>query len=366
MALDVAVKKDLGSFKLDVAFRLEGDGVLALLGPSGCGKSLTLGCIAGTVRPDEGRIVLDGRVLFDSDAKINLPPQERHVGYLFQNYALFPTMSVLQNVMCAVPTPGLRGPAARARRREAAKAQLAAMELDGLEDRRPSELSGGQQQRVALARMLASRPALVLLDEPFSALDGHLRWTLEMALADTLKSFPGGAVYVSHDRDEVYRLCDQVCAIDHGLSDAAVPTGRFFEEPGTRAAAVISGCKNISAARAAGPHRVACEDWGVTLECAEKADGSTAYVGLRAHYFTVAGHKNPIPCMVDRVIDSTFSTIVMLSTKGGGKIRYELDKDRWAALGDPHSLTLYIAPEHVMPLTDDRRPRLTEAVANDR
>lgn len=358
MALDVAVKKDLGSFKLDVAFRLEGDGVLALLGPSGCGKSLTLGCIAGTVHPDEGRIVLDGRVLFDSASGVDLPPQERHVGYLFQNYALFPTMSVFQNVMCAVPTPGLRGSAARRRRREVAEAQLAAMELAGLEGRRPSELSGGQQQRVALARMLASEPALVLLDEPFSALDGHLRWTLEMALSDTLKSFPGGTVYVSHDRDEVYRLCDQVCAIDQGLSTPAVPTARFFREPGTRAAAVISGCKNISAAHAQGPHRVVCKDWGVTLECAEEAGDSTAYVGLRAHYFEVTGHKNPIPCKVDRVIDSTFSTIVMLSTQGLGKIRYELDKESWAALGNPLSLTLYIAPEHVMPLTDDRASRV--------
>ncbi len=354
MALDVSVRKDLGSFRLDVEFSLEGDGVLALLGPSGCGKSLTLGCIAGTVHPDDGRIVLDGRTLFDSEAGVDLPPQDRRVGYLFQNYALFPTMTVLQNVMCAVPVPGLRGAAARCRRREAAEAQLAAMELSGLEDRRPSQLSGGQQQRVALARMLASEPALVLLDEPFSALDGHLRWTLEMALADTLRGFPGGTVYVSHDRDEVYRLCDQVCAVDRGVSDPAVPTKRFFEEPGTRAAAVISGCKNISAARATGSHEVACDDWGVTLACAGEAGPATDYVGLRAHYFSVEGSENPIPCTVDRVIDSTFSTIVMLSTRGPGKIRYELDKDAWAALGDPDRITLHIAPEHVMPLADRR------------
>ena len=357
MALDVSVKKDLGSFRLDVSFVLEGDGVLALLGPSGCGKSLTLGCIAGTVRPDEGRIVLDGRVLFDSEAGVNLAPQERHVGYLFQNYALFPTMTVLQNVMCAVPVPGLRGSAARRRRREVAEGQLAAMELQGLEGRRPAELSGGQQQRVALARMLASEPALVLLDEPFSALDGHLRWTLEMALADTLRGFPGGAVYVSHDRDEVYRLCDQVCAIDCGVSDPAVPTKRFFEEPGSRSAAVISGCKNISAARAVSAHLVACDDWGVTLRCAEAAGPDTAYVGLRAHYFATDGGENPICCRVERVIDSTFSTIVMLSTQGSGMIRYELDKDAWAALGAPDRLTLYIAPEHVMPLSEGRGAR---------
>lgn len=354
MALEVAVKKDLGSFRLDVEFELEGDGTLALLGPSGCGKSLTLGCIAGTVHPDEGRIVLDGKVLFDSVAGVNLPPQERHVGYLFQSYALFPNMTVLDNVMCAVPAPGLKGSAARRHRRQVAEERIAAMELAGLEGRRPFQLSGGQQQRAALARMLASEPSLVLLDEPFSALDGHLRWTLELALSDILKGFPGGCVYVSHDRDEVYRLCDQVCAVDRGVSEPPVPTKRFFEEPGTRAAAVISGCKNISAAVPEGPHRVLATDWGVSLDCAAEVGPDVSSVGLRAHYFTVKGGDNPIPCTVDRVIDSTFSTIVMLGTPGAGKIRYELDKGEWEALGDPDRLTLHIAPEHVMALTDRR------------
>ena len=214
MALSVSIKKRLRTFTLDVNVQVERPSeVLGLLGASGCGKSMTLKCIAGIERPDSGRIVLGDRVLFDSAQRIDLPPQERRVGYLFQNYALFPNMTVLQNVMC-----GARG-GSKAERRSCAERQIAAMRLQGLEGARPAELSGGQQQRCAMARILANDPEVILLDEPFSALDGYLRWQLELELSDTLRSFPGGTVFVSHNRDEVYRMCDTVCVLSDGRSE---------------------------------------------------------------------------------------------------------------------------------------------------
>ncbi len=392
MSLQVDVRKSFGpTFALDVSFEVDAtDETLALLGPSGCGKSMTLKCIAGIVTPDEGRIVLNGRVLFDSEAGVNLRPQERRVGYLFQSYALFPNMTVEQNIAV-----GVLGKGKEERARTIAR-QVAAFRLDGLQKKRPAQLSGGQQQRVALARIMASEPELLLLDEPFSALDGYLRWQLELELTDTLRAFPGGTVYVSHNRDEVYRMCDSVCVISQGRSEQKLSVPELFATPTSLPAALISGCKNVSRARvlgavggkkgdaargAAGDAVLACEEWGVELRTSLPVPDDAAFVGLRAHYFTVeaAGKKgegpaagdallssgaaatadptavpalaaNRIPCAVDRVIDSTFSTIVMLRTPAGGLLRYECGKGEWAALGNPAQATLGIAPACVMPL----------------
>lgn len=344
MVLSVDIEKTLGDFHLRVCFEAEKE-IMALLGPSGCGKSMTLKCIAGIRRPDRGRIVLGDRVLFDSEAGINLPPQKRRVGYLFQQYALFPNMTVEQNILA-----GVRGGTRQARRAAAAE-MVRTFRLEGLEKLRPGQLSGGQQQRVALARILAGQPELLLLDEPFSALDEHLKWQLELELSDTLKTFPGGVLFVSHSRDEVCRLCDTVCVLTEGKSDPKETIQELFAAPATVGAARISGCKNISPAQIR-PEGLFCPDWGVTLRTAQPVSEATRYAGIRAHYFTLEGEANPIPCRVNRVIDNVFSTVVMLSTPGPGLLRLELDKDRWAALGEPRALTLYIAPEDVMPLTE--------------
>ena len=377
MSLSVDVHKTLGDFHLDVSFEVEdARETLALLGPSGCGKSLTLKCVAGVLTPDEGRIVLNGRTLFDSAARVNLPPQQRHVGYLFQQYALFPTMTVEQNIGA-----GAVGVPRKERARRVAE-QVRTFRLEGLERLRPAQLSGGQQQRVALARILAGEPELIMLDEPFSALDGYLRWELEMELSDTLRRFPGGALFVSHNRDEVYRMCDTVCVISHGRSEPKLTIPELFSTPRTLSAALISGCKNVSRARVmsgekdaaaekdvpsrghqadAEPPRLfanlICEDWGVTLQTELPVGPDVTHVGLRAHYLRVfadpalAGDApNQIPCTVERVIDSTFSTIVMLATPGGGLLRYECEKDAWVELASARELTVVADPAIVMPL----------------
>jgi len=173
MSLEVNITKKLDGFTLHANFTARSTAT-AILGASGCGKSMTLRCIAGIVKPDAGRIVLDGRVLFDSAQHIDLPPQQRGVGLLFQNYALFPNMTVEQNVLC-----GLKAEKDKAARKARCAEMLQAMRLESLAKRYPAQLSGGQQQRTALARILVGRHNILMLDEPFSALDSYLREEVE-------------------------------------------------------------------------------------------------------------------------------------------------------------------------------------------
>jgi molybdate transport system ATP-binding protein len=345
MSLFVDIEKAMGDFRLSVRFETT-DGMLALLGPSGSGKSVTLRCIAGTARPDRGVIRLGDTILFDSQKGIDLPPQKRRIGYLFQQYALFPNMTVEQNVRA-----GTRGGTRAERARKAAQV-IASFRLQGLEKRHPAQLSGGQQQRAALARIFAGEPQALLLDEPFSALDDYLKWQLELELSDLLKEYSGAAVFVSHNRDEVYRLCREVCVLTAGRADPQAELHQLFAQPATVGAAEISGCKNVTAAVPGPDGTLDCPGWGVRLKTALPVGLQTAFVGIRAHYFTPAPGENPIPCRVDRVIENVFSTIVMLRTPGGGLLRAEWEKSAWAACGKAcgEKLTVYIPASAVMPL----------------
>ena len=239
MSLLVDIRKTCGAFTLNVRFETvdNAPAVLGLLGASGCGKSLTLKCIAGVETPDEGRIVLDGVTLFDSHKKIDLPPQKRQVGYLFQDYALFPNMTVRQNILC-----GLCREPDKARREQEVRRVLALLQLEGLEQRRPHQLSGGQKQRVALARILVNRPRLLLLDEPFSALDSHLRDKLQMELRGLLADFGHDVLLVTHSRDEAYHLCRRVAVLERGNLLSVKATKELLADPGSVAAATLSGC----------------------------------------------------------------------------------------------------------------------------
>ena len=229
---------------------------------------------------------------------------------------------------------------------------LHAFRLEGLENNRPSQLSGGQQQRCALARILVGQPELVLLDEPFSALDAYLKWQVELELSDILKNLSCGTLFVTHNRDEVYRLCDTVCVLNKGKSDPKETVKELFRAPVTMGAALISGCKNISPAKVQPDGTLLCKDWGVSLKTALNVPENTAYVGVRAHYFTTEGTENAIPCTVERVVENPFSTVVMLQTTGAGRLRWELDKAVWETLSGTEKLTLYVRPEDVMPLTE--------------
>ena len=299
--LGVEIKKKLREFSLQMDFRA-GRGCMGILGPSGCGKSMTLKSIAGIVTPDTGRIALQyaqgeaagGRVLFDSALKINESPQARRVGYLFQNYALFPNMTVEENIMTGLKgkwarkAVGGRRPATlspQAIRRRAGE-MIVRFRLTGLEKRYPAQLSGGQQQRVALARIMAYEPEVVLFDEPFSAMDTHLREKLRLELLEMLKEYDGISILVTHDRDEAYQLCSTMLLMDQGRIMAGGNTKELFQNPVTCKAARFTGCKNISRIERIGRERVRALDWGGLELCTDQpvGDDITA-VGIRAHDF---------------------------------------------------------------------------------
>lgn len=345
MSLLIDIEKRLGSFHLQVQLQAQ-DEVTALSGASGCGKSMTLKCIAGIVTPDRGRIVLNDRVLFDSAAHIDLPPQRRRMGYLFQNYALFPTMTVEKNILCAIS-------GSKTEKGAALSDAVRRFRLEGLEHHYPAQLSGGQQQRVALARILCSQPEVILLDEPFSALDSYLKWDLELKLSDFLENFSGPILWVSHDRGEVFRNCKRVCVLDQGASQGTFTLRQLFHEPETEAAARLSGCKNIVEAVPAG-NAVTLPAWGLTLSCGKPVPADICQAGIRArHVMTVPeGTPDAFYCTVERVIQDVFTTIVLLRPEGAASgaplLRMELERDDWRRLNRPEGLWIAVQPRDIL------------------
>jgi molybdate transport system ATP-binding protein len=234
--LTVAVRTRLGDFALDANWTSDAP-IVALVGPSGSGKTVTLQCIAGLLAPDEGHIACAGRALYDRAARVDLPPQARRIGYVFQGYALFPHMTVLQNITYGEKK--LRGKSSRT------LFWIERLGLAALQSRYPSGLSGGQQQRVALARALATDPDLLLLDEPLSALDAPLRRELRAELAQTLREWGKVTVLVTHDLAEAYQIADVVVLYEHGRTTAATPKNDLLWNPSSERVARLIGARNI-------------------------------------------------------------------------------------------------------------------------
>src|SRR2546427_8945021 len=236
--VSVAITKRFPGFTLDVSWEAE-QSVLGLFGPSGAGKTLTLQCLAGLIRPDAGRIVVGERVFFDATAGIDLSPQQRRIGYVFQGYALFPHLTVAKNVAF-----GLQGRPRDDRARRAAEV-IERLGLSGLEQRYPHELSGGQRQRVALGRALAIDPALLLLDEPLSALDAPLRRALRDELREILSGWGTAAVVVTHDFTEAYRLADRIVVYKDGRVLQSAARSELLLQPGSETVARIMGLSKL-------------------------------------------------------------------------------------------------------------------------
>ncbi len=335
--LFVEIQKQLPSFLLNVSFS-SNEHALGLLGASGSGKSMTLRCIAGMETPTQGRIVLNERVLFDSERGINIPSRDRKIGFLFQNYALFPHLTVAQNIAFGLP----KGTSALAIRHQV-ESQLTAMQLEGLADRYPHQLSGGQQQRVALARALASLPEALLLDEPFSALDTYLRDQLEAQLISTLATYQGVTLFVTHNLEEAYRVCRDLLVLESGDAIAYGPKHNIFEHPNTVSVAQLTGCKNFSRAVATASQEVEASDWGARLQVIEPIPDSISHVGIRAHQLTFTNHpnqENTFPCWLVTTIETPHRMTLYLklhsspSSPQDYHLQAEVFKEKWAILKD--------------------------------
>lgn len=235
--LEISLKKKLEGIEIGVELRLEEE-LLVLFGPSGAGKTMILKMISGIAAPDEGRVSAGGEVLFDSAKGVDLPVRQRKVGYLFQDYALFPHMTVEENIAY-----GIEGSKAFAK--EKVGELLSVMRLTGLEKRFPHELSGGQKQRTALARTLAASPRVLLLDEPFSALDYQVREKLRADLANIHRLFPITTVLVTHDLEEAFMLGKKIAVINNGAIEQSGTREEVFYRPRTRNVARFMGVRNI-------------------------------------------------------------------------------------------------------------------------
>lgn len=353
--LIVIIQKKLANFTLDVSFDSQQQ-PLGLLGGSGAGKSMILRCIAGLETPDRGQIILNGRVLFDSDKGINLPSCQRQVGFLFQNYGLFPHLTVAENIIFV-----LSKKQSKLLTKQQIEAQLLALNLQGLANRYPEELSGGQQQRVALARVLASDPEILLFDEPFSALDTYLHDRLEKLLINLLNRFGAPTLFVTHNLEEAYRVCDNLIVLDEGKIIAHDTKDNIFEHPLTFRTAQLTGCKNFSLAMAINSHQVRADYWECDLSLLEAIPANIAFVMIRAHQinFVETAGENTFPGYVVKTTETPHRVTVYLKLNRPPEddedyhLQAEVFKEKWQKIKDrPFPWLVQLHPRSVCALTE--------------
>ncbi len=352
MSLFVDIEKSLGDFVLKVSFTSE-NGVLSLMGKSGCGKSMTLKCIAGVEKPDRGKIVLDGVTLFDSEKKINLPPQNRRVGLLFQNYALFPNMTAIENIKA-----GANRIKNKAEKDAVAQTIMKSLGVSDLANHYPSQLSGGQQQRIALARILVSEPECLLLDEPFSALDTHLRFITERETARVIESFGKTVILVSHSIDEVFRLTDDIAVLNNGKIEAIGDKKEILSNPPTINSALLMGWSNISLADIIDRDNIIAKDWGLKLKVknSHSAQTDTCYIAARAKSIRPATTEstNVFTMSVEAAANNPYDTSLLLKSPEGGKPLTCMVSKEWWNIHKSDTIRIHIPEEGLSILTDTR------------
>jgi len=242
MSLSFYLKKHFpfrsGGFSIDIRLSAE-ENMVVLFGPSGAGKSLVLNMLSGIIKPDEGFVRIEDREVFNSAAGINVPIRYRRTGYLFQDYAVFPHMTVFENIAYGIN----RLP--RSKIKAKVEELLELMRLSGLENRFPIELSGGQKQRVALARTLATEPRVLFLDEPFSALDYQVREKLRADLLMIHQKYPITTLFVTHDLEEAFIMGDKIAIINNGRLEQFGAREEVFYKPKTKNVAKFLGARNI-------------------------------------------------------------------------------------------------------------------------
>ncbi len=349
--LEVDLERSLENFTLRIALGAR-NGAVGLLGPSGAGKSMTLRMIAGLSTPDRGRIVLNGRVLFDSAGGRNVPAASRRIGVVFQDYALFPHLTVAENVGFGLS----RAP--KDKRNARIWKQLESMGIAELANRYPRQISGGQRQRVAIARCMAMEPDALLLDEPFAALDPHLRRRTEEQLRATLAGFKGPVVFVTHDMEEAFRFCSELLVLDNGQVIASGPKHRLFEMPRTVAAARLTGCKNIVAARRAGSDCVEVKAWECRLRTVAAVPEALTHVGFRSHQIAFQkpiGTDNTFPCWLVSTSEAPHEMTLYLRLRAEplpgqlAHLQADVTKDVWRQLSaQPQPWSLTLDPERLL------------------
>lgn len=332
--LIVELQKTFSSFTLEANFTADKK-PLGILGSSGSGKSMTLRCLAGLETPTQGHIVLNGRVLFDSKQGINIPTRQRRIGFVFQNYALFPHMRVAHNIAFGMPV------LSKTERKQRVNQYIELMQLQGLERRYPHELSGGQQQRVALARALAIAPEALLLDEPLSALDQYLRNQIEKLLIEVFSTYQGVTLFVTHNLEEAYRVCDNLLVLSQGKVIASGRKEDIFERPPTFTVAQLTECKNFSRAQRIDNQRIEALDWGCTLQVVEAIPNPLTYVGIRAHHLIFLDHQereNTFPCWLVTRSETQHQVTLYLKLHSPATntqeyhLQAEIFKDKWENL----------------------------------
>ena len=346
MAIEVRIHREFDDFKLDVQFQ-SGSRRIGILGASGCGKSLTLKSIAGIERPETGKIESAGKVFFDSAKKIWMPPQERNVGYLFQNYALFPTMTVEKNI-------GIALSCGKKEKEKKVRDMIDRFSLQGLEKKLPGQLSGGQQQRTALARIMIYEPDMILLDEPFSALDSYLKEQTQRECLELLQDYPGTVILVSHSRDEIYRFSEEVLVMDGGKAVIQKTVKELFEHPQKVAAAKLTGCKNIEEIVWKDGKHLYVPGWDMVIPAGMGNVGDAQAIGIRAHEFTTERTESDgelvFPVYKPEVKEDLFEYHVQFFTSERAKtpVVWKVSKKLWDVGEKGVPKWLHLKREHIL------------------
>ena len=346
MAIEVRIHREFDDFKLDVQFQSESRRI-GILGASGCGKSLTLKSIAGIERPETGKIESAGKVFYDSAKKIWMPPQERNVGYLFQNYALFPTITVEKNI-------GIALRCGKKEKEKKVRDMIDRFSLQGLEKKLPGQLSGGQQQRTALARIMIYEPDMILLDEPFSALDSYLKEQTQRECLELLQDYPGTVILVSHSRDEIYRFSEEVLVMDGGKAVIQKTVKELFEHPQKVAAAKLTGCKNIEEIVWKDGKHLYVPGWDMVIPAGMGNVGDAQAIGIRAHEFTTERTESDgelvFPVYKPEVKEDLFEYHVQFFTSERAKtpVVWKVSKKLWDVGEKGVPKWLHLKREHIL------------------
>ncbi len=346
----IDITKKLPGFKLQVSFSC-GQEIVGVLGASGSGKSMLLNSVAGLVKPDKGNILLDGVTFFDSAKKINIPPRDRKTGYLFQNYAMFPHLTVSENVAFGL------GQLPKEEQKRKVSELLARFHLEDMEKRYPSQISGGQQQRVALARALAVEPRILLLDEPFSALDEHLKTHMLKEMLESLEKFRGTTLFVTHNMAEAYRLCDRIVILNNGRVETFGSKQEVFQRPASLATAKITGCRNTASAVRRSEHSAEVPEWGVRVNIAAAVESESGFIGIRENNINLADdsmQENCFPVWIADESEALFRTILYLKIgsvpkhPGDFHIQWDIGMEERAAVGRlPQPFWICMNPQHI-------------------